>query len=158
MFAVQALNAHFVSGLILAVCIVAVILIDARCFIIPDWACLVIALTGAVTVTTFEPETLVERSIAAICAYAAFRGLNFVYRKWSGIDGLGHGDAKLIAAGCFWLRANSVAFAVLLASVSALMAVAISRSRSTRFGSKSRLPFGPHIALAIWIVWLSSIG
>ena len=49
------------------------------------------------------------RSLAAVLAYLSFVGLALGYRRLRGRDGLGGGDAKLIAATCLWLGVHGSA-------------------------------------------------
>jgi leader peptidase (prepilin peptidase)/N-methyltransferase len=72
-----------------------------------------------------------------------------------GREGLGFGDAKLLAAGGAWLSWQSVPSVVLIAAVLALAVVlGIALVRRTRLSAATRVPFGPYLAAAIWLVWL----
>jgi len=84
-------------------------------------------------------------SLAAIAA---------LYRRLRGREGLGGGDAKLLAASGAWLGAAALPQVILLAAVSALAAAACLRLTGIRLGIHSALPFGPFLALATWILWL----
>jgi leader peptidase (prepilin peptidase)/N-methyltransferase len=73
-----------------------------------------------------------------------------------GREGLGGGDAKLLAASGAWLGATTLPQVVLLAALSALAAAACLRLAGIRLGVHSALPFGPFLALATWALWLFS--
>ena len=77
-----------------------------------------------------------------------------VYRALGGREGLGGGDAKLLAASGAWLGAAALPEVILLAALSALAAAACLRLAGIRLGIHSALPFGPFLALAIWVLWL----
>ena len=68
--------------------------------------------------------------------------------------GLGLGDAKLAALGRAWLGPGGIAAAMALAVVSGA-AVGSTARLSGRLGPREPFPFGPFIALGIWLVWLT---
>ena len=77
-----------------------------------------------------------------------------LYRKVRGRDGLGAGDAKLLAAAGAWVGASGLPQVILFAAVAGLVAAACLRLAGVRLGAASALPFGPFLALATWLVWL----
>ena len=84
----------------------------------------------------------------------SFQGLAFAYRRLRGRDGLGGGDAKLIAAAGAWCGLAALPFVVLGSAVLGLLAalgLAVTRADMT---SRTQIPFGPCIALAFWLAWL----
>jgi leader peptidase (prepilin peptidase) / N-methyltransferase len=143
----------------LAVLVIAIAAIDARCFRIPDELSLLILLLGVLRNLGAEPGGLTE-----ILASSAFRGIGFalpllclreLYRRLRGRDGLGLGDVKLAAAGGIWLDWFSMPLAIEIAALSALSFSAVRQLLSgqpVRFAA--RLPFGLFLAPAIWVSWL----
>ncbi len=71
-----------------------------------------------------------------------------------GREGLGRGDAKLLAAGGAWLGWEALPWVVLLAAVLGLALALLQRARGMALTRETALPFGPSLALAIWIVRL----
>jgi leader peptidase (prepilin peptidase) / N-methyltransferase len=69
-------------------------------------------------------------------------------------EGLGGGDAKLLAAAGAWVGAFALPQVILLAALSALVAAGILRLAGIRLTAQSALPFGPFLALATWVLWL----
>lgn len=70
-----------------------------------------------------------------------------------GVDGLGRGDAKLLAAGgawCSWLWLPQI---VLFGSICAIIAIIFMRKSNYLISKKMAIPFGPFLAVAILLVW-----
>jgi len=133
--------------LALAVC-------DAQTFQLPDALTLPLLLFGLATTYGLEPQALTDHALATAIGYVAFRGIAGLYRRLRGRDGLGQGDAKLLAAGGAWLGLAAFPNVVLIAAISGLLLAALMALRGDRLNAQMRLPFGPALALAIWLVWL----
>ena len=71
-----------------------------------------------------------------------------------GIDGLGRGDAKLLAAGGAWCGWIGLPFIVLIASLGGIIQGLI--SGAFRGEARRPIPFGPALSLAIFLVWIYS--
>jgi leader peptidase (prepilin peptidase)/N-methyltransferase len=128
--------------------------IDATSFRLPDVLTLPLLLAGLAEAALFEPEELNARAIAAACAYTALWLLAYAYRRLRGREGLGLGDAKLLAAGGAWLGPWLLPNVLLLAALIALAFALLLRLRGTRLHAQLRLPFGPFLAGAIWAAWV----
>ena len=83
--------------------VLALAWIDWTDFLLPDVLTLPLVLAGLASTLTFDSNALTDHCLAAILAYLSFRGLAAAYRRLRGRDGLGGGDAKLIA-GAAWPR------------------------------------------------------
>ena len=77
-----------------------------------------------------------------------------MYRALRGREGLGQGDAKLLAASGAWVGASAVPQVILGAAASALLVAACLRLAGMRLAAHSALPFGPFLALATWLIWV----
>ncbi len=126
--------------------------IDAETYRLPDPLTLPLILAGLAEAAWQAPEQLTERALAAALGYILFWLLGAAYRRLRGWDGLGMGDAKLLAAGGAWLGLAMMPNLLLLAALSAL-AYALIRTRGAATGT-FRLPFGPFLAGAIWVIWV----
>lgn len=156
---VAAPNVQGVVGAGLALIMIAIAVVDARRFIIPDD--LNIAALGLAFVnTTFGGN---EPAVAAITAAVvrgctlslAFLGLRIIYRQLRKRDGLGLGDVKLAGVAGAWLGWQTMSIAVEIAAVSALIVYLGRQLASGRpLRSTSYLPFGLFLAPAIWLGWL----
>lgn len=77
-----------------------------------------------------------------------------IYKHFSGRDGLGGGDTKLLAATGAWLGWQALPGVLLNASVLAL-SVGVARSAiCRRLKAKDKIAFGPYLAFALWASWL----
>lgn len=144
-----------VAGFYLVVVLAAVCAIDARYGIIPDSLVIALALGGLFTGALGGLEGLLERGIEAVVVSAAallFRGS---YRLIRGNDGLGLGDVKFVAAATLWVGIASIPAMLLTAVSSAFISLLILRSEGHLLDGKQAISFGPHLALAVWLVWVA---
>jgi leader peptidase (prepilin peptidase)/N-methyltransferase len=128
--------------------------IDWRYFQLPDVLTLPLLLAGLVVTWAEMPEDLTDHAISAAVAYLGFRALAWVYRVVRGRDGLGQGDAKLLAAGGAWLGWEMLPDVILIAAVCGILVASVVAVRAGRLDGGMRIPFGPSISLSIWLMWL----
>jgi leader peptidase (prepilin peptidase) / N-methyltransferase len=129
--------------------------IDLRRWLLPDILTLPLVLAGLAAAAVFEPADLAQRALGAALGYTSLLLVAALYRKLRGREGLGRGDAKLLAASGAWVGAAALPQVILVAALSALLAAAGLRLAGVRLRAYSALPFGPFLALATWILWLS---
>ncbi len=128
--------------------------IDAEHMILPDLLTLPLLLLGLAWAMLEAPDTLTDRTLGAALGYTTFRVVALVYRRLRGIEGLGEGDAKLLAACSAWLGATMLAPLLLLSALAGL-ALGLSLRLAGRLPSRqTRLPFGPCLALSAWLLRL----
>jgi len=128
--------------------------IDIRQWLLPDALTLPLVIAGLAAAAAFDFGELADRALGAALGYLSLRTIALLYRALRGHEGLGRGDAKLLAASGAWLGATMLPQVVLGAAVSALLAAACLRLAGVRLGARSPLPFGPFLALATWVLWL----
>jgi leader peptidase (prepilin peptidase) / N-methyltransferase len=128
--------------------------IDARHWLLPDALTLPLAAAGFIAALAVDPEGLPDRTLGLLVGYFVLRAVAFLYRKMRGREGLGAGDAKLLAAAGAWVGASGLPLVVLIAALSGLLAAACLRLAGVRLSAASAIPFGPFLAFAIWLVWL----
>ena len=102
----------------------------------------------------FGAASVPDRVLACAAAWCGLRGVDLAYRSWRGRPGLGAGDAKLLAAGGLWLGLAGLPACLLWASLSGLAAVLVLAAGGTVLSPRTAIPFGPHLCLGIWLVWL----
>jgi leader peptidase (prepilin peptidase)/N-methyltransferase len=128
--------------------------IDARHFILPDVLTLSLVLAGFLWGVLVDPSQSVDRAMGALAGFGFLHALAWGYRRWRGREGLGEGDARLLAAGGAWLGWAALPDVLLVAALLGLvgfLTVARSSAASLR---EMKLPFGPCLAAAIWLVWV----
>lgn len=144
----------------LAALMLAIALIDARYFLIPNELTLAAGALALVRAGLAGSDPGAFAVLAALFRAAAtalpLLFLLWAYRRWRGRDGLGLGDVKLAAVAGAWLDWTMVFLAIEMATLAALAAYAIAgliRRRSMQ--RTALLPFGLFLAPAIWIGWLA---
>ena len=128
-------------------------LFDARYFFIPDIMIVFLAVCGGVVFLMIDANSAPIHAAAAIFAYAAFRAIAFLYYHFRGEAGLGLGDAKLFGVAGLWLGFEGLPTCLIVAVVSALASAAIIHRDTAIKSARLAIPFGPHLALGLWIVW-----
>jgi leader peptidase (prepilin peptidase)/N-methyltransferase len=123
--------------------------IDAVCLRLPDLLTLPLLFAGLTEAWLLEPDALPARAFGAALGYSLFVALAWLYRRLRGREGLGGGDAKLLAAGGAWVGAGLLPDVLLGAALSGICWISLRRADPS-----ARLPFGPFLAASIWLVWL----
>ena len=136
-------------------CLLILAVIDHRHMVLPDGLTLPLIPMGLFVAYLIRPESLEEHVIGAVLGFVSFATIGWTYRQWRGRDGLGLGDAKLLAASGAWLGWTAIPGIVLMASVSALLLALLSTSAGGRVTGGSKVALGSHLALAFWISWLA---
>lgn len=144
----------FIASCILGWALLALALIDARNFILPDVLTLPLLAGGLVTTFAIDQGRLLDHLLAAVIAFGALSAIGVIYRMVRGRDGLGLGDAKLLAAGGAWVGLAGLPGIVLIACFSALTWALVQSVIQQKLSSDLRIAFGPFLALGIWAVWL----
>ena len=134
--------------------LLALALIDWTHFVLPDVLTLPLAPAGIVVNWLAGERSLLDAALGAILGYLAFIAIAWAYRRWRGREGLGAGDAKLLAGLGAWVGATGLPSVVLFASLLALVVALAAQGLRGRRSLSDRVPFGPFLAAAGWVVWL----
>lgn len=140
---VQALMACFFSAALLALA-----WIDAKTFLLPDaitQALLWVGLIGSGMSLT--PTPLIQAVSGAVLGYSILWLVSWGFQTWTGKEGMGQGDLKLLAALGAWVGIWSLLPVLLLASVSGLIFGVIQKMRG-QLGDNGHFAFGPFLALS----------
>ena len=128
--------------------------IDCESFLLPDVLTLPLLLAGLALTFFAMPEALTDHCLAVALGYGSLQAVAIGYRRLRGRDGLGGGDIKLIAAAGAWCGLGRLPFVVTASAVVGLLAALALALTGRAVTSRTRIPFGPCIALAFWLVWL----
>jgi leader peptidase (prepilin peptidase)/N-methyltransferase len=142
------------AGCLLGWTLLALAWIDWAHFLLPDALTLPLLLAGLAEAWLAEPWEVTDRALGAVAGYLAFRLLAEAYRRLRRREGLGQGDAKLLAAAGAWLGWQALPQVVLLAALFGLGLALLARLRGASVGAATALPFGPPLAAAIFLLWL----
>lgn len=124
---------------------------DLRAFRIPDHATLPLAIGGLAWVFLYAPSPWLNLA-AAIVAGSVFLALAAGFQRLRGAEGLGLGDAKLVAAGALWVG-TGIALAIALGAGTALAVTAL-HAWHGRHAPGDPIPFGPYMAAGMGAVFL----
>ena len=143
----------------LAFIMLAIAVIDARLFVIPDELTVAAFILALINAAVIEPQAIVEAVGLAVLRGAAlallFFGLRAGYRRLRGREGIGLGDVKLAGVAGAWLGWLTIPIAVEIAALAALAAYGIRYYAVGRpFEAALKFPFGLFFAPAIWLGWL----
>lgn len=91
--------------------------------------------------------------LGAVVGFAGFWAIARAYRATRGTDGLGLGDAKLLAAAGAWLGPLPLAPVVFVGATLALLYVQVLRLRGETISSQMVVPFGPFLSAGFFGFW-----
>lgn len=134
--------------------LLALALIDWRTQTLPDVLTLPLAIAGLAVAYWLDRAAFADHALGAAGGFAAFVGIAFLYRTIRGREGLGFGDAKLMAALGAWISWPGLPSAVLYGGAAGLAFVLAASLAGRRVTMLDRLPFGTFLALGGWLVWL----
>ncbi|MEX2644464.1 MAG: A24 family peptidase [Acetobacterales bacterium] len=131
--------------------LLALAAIDLRHFVLPDAITLPLMGSGLlVAAATGGTPALATSAFGALLGYMLLAATAAIYLRLRGRDGLGLGDAKLLAAAGAWVGWYGLG-AVLLAAIAAALAIATLRWRRGLADGATPIAFGPYLAAATWI-------
>ena len=140
------------AGFFVTLCLLcgSLALIDLRRGIIPDALNLAIGGLGLAKAVVDGGAAAGLEAIAEAMVVAAifwlFRRLYFAFRK---VQGLGLGDVKFLAAATPWVGIAGIPMLLLIAALSALLAIGAAQFAGQRLSRQTSLPFGPFLALGL---------
>ena len=136
--------------------LLALAVIDFETGYLPDWLTGALALGGlaANAFSIFVPP--VDALIGALAGGLAFWTIGALWRRWRGIDALGLGDAKLLAALGLWMGWEALPLIVLVGSVASILVVVLAPlARGEKINATDAVPFGPGLAFGGYAVFLA---
>lgn len=125
--------------------------IDWRSFRLPDALVLPLVPMGLGVSAVLQGGWPLDAALGAAAGFAVFYLLGEIYFRARGVEGLGIGDAKLLAAAGAWLGIAALPIVVLLSALPAL-AIAFVTGRM-----QGRIAFGPYLGAAFLCVWIWDI-
>ena len=137
--------------LILSIFFIIIFFIDLKHFIIPNVLTFPLMFIGFLK--SFDPNlnqtifpNYINSLIGGLLGYSIIWFIIFLYKKIRKKEGMGLGDAKLMAVIGFWFGWISVPFTIFVASTVALVLVVPSLINQSKKMS-SEIPFGPYIII-----------
>ena len=137
--------------LILSIFFIIIFFIDLKHFIIPNELTFPLMIIGFLK--SFDPNlnqtifpNYINSLIGGLFGYSIIWLIIFFYKKVRKKEGMGLGDAKLMAVIGFWFGWVSIPFTIFISSTVALIIVIPSLINQSRKMS-SEIPFGPYIII-----------
>jgi leader peptidase (prepilin peptidase)/N-methyltransferase len=145
--------------MILAFVFIIVFFIDLKHYIIPNILTFPLMILGFVK--SFDPNlnslfpNYLNSLIGGMFGYGIIWSIIFFYKQIKNKEGMGLGDAKLLAAIGFWFGWISIPFVIFSSSIVALILVIPSLLNKSRKFS-SQIPFGPFIIIGciLYIIFI----
>lgn len=137
--------------------LLALAAIDGRHYLLPDALTLPLVPAGLLAAWLIPawPVGVADGAIGTAAGFVAIWAVGWLYRRLRGREGIGLGDAKLLAAAGAWVGWQGLASVVLIAALAGLaVALLAAIKRGQRLDPASRLPFGVFLALGLWLVVL----
>jgi leader peptidase (prepilin peptidase)/N-methyltransferase len=146
---------HLVAAsVVLALALAVLSAIDLQHYRLPDAITLPLAALGLAVSAWSGLQPLWWSALSALLGFILLAGFGLAYRYIRGRPGLGLGDAKLVAAAGAWVGAEALPTLLLWATGPALLCALLAHWRGQGVSATTRLPFGPFLASATWLVWL----
>ncbi|KKC24230.1 prepilin peptidase [Sphingomonas sp. SRS2] len=155
-FAAAADPIQALTGAIFGWLLLAMALLDARHFWLPNRLTIALALAGVAAAAAGMPPGPADRLIGGAAAFLLFAGIRYGYRLLRHRDGMGGGDVKLFGAIGLWLGWRMLPIVLLGAALAGLLWSLIQLARGKRLTGASSVPFGSCLAVAAWGGWLAA--
>ena len=149
--------------IILSIFFIIIFFIDLKHYIIPNELTFPLMLIGFVK--SFDPNlnqtifpNYINSLLGGFFGYAVIWLIIFFYKKVRNKEGMGLGDAKLMAVVGFWFGWASIPFTIFISSAVALILVIPSLIKKTR-NMSAQIPFGPYIIIGciIYVTFANQI-
>jgi leader peptidase (prepilin peptidase) / N-methyltransferase len=139
-------------GALLAWQLLLLALLDAEHLWLPRMLTLPLIVSGLAVAAA--QGSLFEHALGAGLGFAGLSLLALAYRQLRGREGLGGGDAYLLAGGGAWCGALALPSILLIGALSGLAFVLVQRARGQIITGDQPLPFGVFLAVGVWLTWL----
>lgn len=144
--------AELISFALLCVLCAVLAWIDIRDGIIPDWLNLAIAALGLIkTLATDDALAAAAAFGEGILIGAVFWLLRRLYFAFRGIQGLGLGDVKFLAAAGIWVGLAGIPLVLLIATITALACAGVLQLSGRALTARTSLSFGPFLAAGLLV-------
>jgi leader peptidase (prepilin peptidase) / N-methyltransferase len=133
--------------------------IDLATLRLPDALTLPLIAAGLLCAVVFEWDgsawvDVRWRLVAAALGFGLLFAVAWIYQRVRHRAGIGLGDAKLLAASGAWLGLEGLAPTLMVASLAGLSVALIGHFTGRPITAETRMPFGPFLAGATWLLWL----
>lgn len=127
---------------------------DLRTMMLSDVLTLPLIAAGLAVVAWLDVEAVPNHMIAAVLGALLIVAVAWVYRRARGREGIGMGDAKLMAAAGAWVGLEGLGTVLLYGVAATLILVLVKSAAGARMAAETAVPLGAGLALGLWLVWL----
>jgi leader peptidase (prepilin peptidase)/N-methyltransferase len=131
--------------------------VDVLALRLPDMLTLPLGVAGLILGPSLVGTPLLDHLIGAVAGYAVLAGIGWIYARVRGREGLGLGDAKLLAVAGAWLGWAVLPAVVVLACAGGLAWAAVRLLSRGRTGLGEPIAFGLPLCAAIWVLLLQAV-
>ena len=127
---------------------------DIRSFLLPDFLTLPLIGAGLLVTEALDPSTTLSHILGAAIGFLAIVTIRWAYWVLRGREGIGLGDAKLMAAAGAWVSWEGLPSVLLVATLGGLAGALLRHYRKATIRATDRVAFGAFLCVGIWLVWL----
>ncbi|MDP2010289.1 MAG: A24 family peptidase [Phenylobacterium sp.] len=142
------------AGALLAWQLLLLCLLDAEHFWLPRVVTLPLVASGLAVSAASGTQAALHSLIGAGAGFLSLATIAALYRRLRGREGLGGGDAYMLAGAGAWVGWIGLPTTLLWASLAGLSLVASSLLAGRKVTADQRLPFGVFLAAGTWLTWL----
>ena len=142
------------AALILAWFLIALVMIDADTYLLPDCLTLPLIWIGLFFNSLQTFTSLHNAVYGAIAGYISLWSVYWLFKLITGKEGMGYGDFKLLAALGAWLGWSMIPIIILLSSFAGAI-IGIIMVLGKNRGFNKPMPFGPYLGIAglLALIW-----
>ena len=122
--------------------------IDIKTFRLPDSINYSLLSLGLLQAYLMDQKILLH-IMGAVLGYGAFVSIEIAFKAIRNKNGLGRGDAKLLAVAGAWCGVYALPIIVAIASLSAILTILILQKNH-----QARIPFGTFLSFGMFGVWI----
>jgi leader peptidase (prepilin peptidase)/N-methyltransferase len=128
---------------------------DLRSFRLPHALTFALAASGLLFITALDPGRLTDHVLGLVLGFVSFELIAWGYRRVRGREGLGGGDARLMAGAGAWVGWQGLPSTVLVGALAALtVTLVVAALRGNGLSAAAPVPLGAYLALGLWVTWL----
>ena len=142
----SAFGTYILFGVCLFAFLISLAWIDFKTFRLPNKLSYPLIMLGLIQ--SYFLSDIKASILGAGIGYLVFIAVEKGFKALRGKEGLGRGDAKLLAAGGAWCGWSGLPLIVLIASLIGIILAVIPKYRAV-----GKIPFGPCLAFGIFMVW-----
>jgi leader peptidase (prepilin peptidase) / N-methyltransferase len=134
--------------------LLALAAMDYRRFFLSDYLTLPLVLGGLAVHGTLETGDLLGSALGAGIGFGAIWAVGLVFKRVRGVEGIGMGDAKLLAAAGAWTTWMGLGGVLLIAVVVTALHALLLSIKTGALDWRVAVPFGPGLCLGLWLTWI----